>query len=66
MLKKSNDIYDEKEKSYQSGEMKFFLKNIEHISILFIPKGTVDNNLGPDLLAGSKALYPNRYRQPTI
>ncbi len=27
-----------------------------------IPQGTVDNNLGPDRLAGPKALYPNYCR----
>ena len=31
-----------------------------------IPKGTVDNNLGPDCLAGPKALDPNYCRQPTL
>ncbi len=30
-----------------------------------IPLGTVDNNLGPDRLAGPKALDPNYGRQPT-
>ncbi len=30
-----------------------------------IPQGTVDNNLGPDLLAGLKALDPNYNRQST-
>ncbi len=29
-------------------------------------KGTVDNNLGSDDLAGSKALDPNNCRQPTL
>ena len=28
--------------------------------------GTVDNNLGPDRLAGPKALVPNHCRQPTL
>ncbi len=31
-----------------------------------IPKGTVDNNLGPHRLAGPQALDPNYCRQPTI
>ena len=31
-----------------------------------IPQGTVDNNLGPDCLAGPKALDPNNCRQPTL
>ncbi len=31
-----------------------------------IPQGTVDNNLGPDRLAGPKALDPNYCRQPTL
>ncbi len=31
-----------------------------------IPQGTVDNNLGPDRLAGTKALDPNYCRQPTL
>ena len=34
--------------------------------IRVIPQGTVDNNLGPDRLAGSKALDPNYWRQPTL
>ncbi len=31
-----------------------------------IPQGTVDNNLGPDRLAGPKGLDPNYCRQPTL
>ena len=31
-----------------------------------IPQGTVDNILGPDRLAGPKALDPNYSRQPTL
>ncbi len=31
-----------------------------------IPQGTVDNNLGLDHLAGTKALDPNYCRQPTL
>ena len=34
--------------------------------IRLIPQGTVDNNLGPDRLAGPKALDPNYCRQPTL
>ena len=34
--------------------------------IQFIPQETVVNNLGPDRLAGSKALDPNYCRQPTL
>ncbi len=34
--------------------------------IRLIPQGTVDNNLGPDCLAGPKALDPNYCRQPTL
>ena len=33
--------------------------------IQVIPQGTVYNNLGPDRLAGPKALDPNYCRQPT-
>ncbi len=29
-----------------------------------IPQGTVDNNLGPDRIAGTKALDPDYCRQP--
>ena len=36
------------------------------IIIKLIPPGKVDNNLGPDHLAGSKALDPNYCRQLTI
>ena len=35
-------------------------------TIRVIPQGTVDNNLGPDRLAGPKALDPNYCRQPTL
>ena len=31
----------------------------EHTYIRVIPQGTVDNNLGPERLAGPKALDPN-------
>ncbi len=34
--------------------------------IRFIPQGTVDNNLGPDRLAGPKSLDLNYSRQPTL
>ena len=34
--------------------------------IRVIPQGTVYNNLGPDRLAGPKALDPNYCRQPTL
>ena len=34
--------------------------------IRVIPQETVDNNLGPDRLAGPKALEPNYGRQPTL
>ncbi len=34
--------------------------------IRLIPQGTVDNNLGPDRLAGPKALDPNYFRQLTL
>ncbi len=36
------------------------------VCLRVIPQGTVDNNLGPDRLAGPKALNPNYYRQPTL
>ena len=35
-------------------------------TIRVIPQGTVDNNLGPDRLAGPKALDPNYCTQPTL
>ena len=34
--------------------------------IQLIPQGTVDNNLGPDRLAGPKVLDPNYCRQPIL
>ncbi len=34
--------------------------------IRLLPQGTVDNNLGPNRLAGPKTLDPNHYRQPTL
>ena len=37
-----------------------------YVYIQVIPQGTVDNNLGPDSLAGPKALDPNYSRQPTL
>ena len=39
---------------------------IPYILIRLIPQGTVDNNLGPDRLAGPKARDPNHCRQPTL
>ncbi len=36
------------------------------VVIRLIPQGTVDNNLGPDRLAGPKALDHIHYRQPTL
>ncbi len=35
-------------------------------NIRIIRQGTVDNNLGPERLAGPKALDPNYCRQPTL
>ena len=35
-------------------------------TIRVILQGTVDNNLGPDRLAGPKALDPNYSIQPTL
>ncbi len=32
---------------------------MDRMIIQLIPQGTVDNNLGPDVLAGQKALDPN-------
>ena len=44
-----------------------FLKDIlKYILIRITPQWTVDNNLGPDHLAGPKAIYPNYCRQPTL
>ncbi len=40
------------------------VNQLTHIRL--IPQGTVDNNLGPDRLAGQKALDPNYSRQPTL
>ncbi len=34
--------------------------------IRFILQVTVDNNIGPDRLAGTRALDPNYCRQPTL
>ncbi len=36
------------------------------VMIIILPQGMVDNNLGPDRLAGPKALDPNYCRQPTL
>ena len=36
------------------------------ITLRVIPQGAIDNNLGPDRLAGPKALDPNYYRKPTL
>ena len=44
---------------------KTFRKNAFFVMRL-IPQGTVDNNLGPDRLAGPKALEPNYCRQLTL
>ncbi len=49
-------------KSFQDLKMTTAQSNIQ-----VIPQGTVDNNLGPDRLAGPKALVdPNYFRQPTL
>ena len=37
-----------------------------YLFVRITPQGTVDNNLGPDRLAGPKALDPNYCRQPTL
>ncbi len=63
----------------QKHEMRFSynfkqLRYLWMLSSLFInifvksmqSQGTVDNNLGPDRLAGPKALDPNNCRQPTL
>ncbi len=43
------------------------LNNGPHIfPIRVIPQGTIDNNLGPDCLAGTKALDPNYCKQQTL
>ncbi len=44
----------------------YFIFNLVRGIIRLIPQGTVDNNLGPDRLAGHKALDPNHCRQPTL
>ncbi len=40
--------------------------NIDKYEVWVIPQETVDNNLGPDRLAGPKALDLNYCRQPTL
>ena len=37
-----------------------------YLFVRITPQGTVDNNLGPDRLAGPKALDPNYCRQPRL
>ncbi len=48
----------------------FVLKNVGYqhnlLYILVIPQWMVDNNLGPDCIAGPKALDPNYCRQPNL
>ena len=44
----------------------YFIFNLVRGIIRLIPQGTVDNNLGPDRLAGPKALDPNHCRQSTL
>ncbi len=43
--------------------------NLQYLALSYlrvIPQGTVNNNLGPDRLAGPKALDPNYRRLPTL
>ena len=42
------------------------LQSIDTQKFRVIPQGTVDNNLGPDRLAGAKALDPNYCSQSTL
>ena len=42
------------------------MKTIIFKPLRVIPQGTVYNNLGPERLAGPKALDPNYFRQPTL
>ncbi len=44
----------------------YFTWNLTFYDIRLIPQEKVDNNLGPDRLAGPKALDPNYCRQPTL
>ena len=44
----------------------YYLEKISNFMVRVIPHGTVDNNPGPDCLAGPKALDPNYCRQPTL
>ncbi len=46
--------------------LKFCVFKILNLFTQVIPKGTVDNNLGPDRLAGPKALDPNYCRQEVL
>ena len=46
---------------------KMFITMIFKVFIIrLIPQGTLDNNIGTDRLAGSKALDPNYCRQQTL
>ena len=55
-------VHKEKENYYVHNKFLFFLVitlfNQVFILIRLIPEGSVDKNLGPDRLAGSKALDP--------
>ncbi len=42
------------------------IKGYRAICILLVTQGTFEINLGPDRLAGPKALNPNHCRQPTL
>ncbi len=54
--------------NYGLSKVEVHLLIIDRITyiIRLIPQGTVNNNLGPDSLAGPKALDPNRCRQPIL
>ena len=48
---------------------KGYLKTKKIVALTYlniIPQGTVDDNLGPDRLEGTKVLDPNYFRQPTL
>ena len=54
--------------------LQYFSRVFKHNVISYIPAtvtshtsgDNLDNNLGPDRLAGPKALDPNYFRQPTL
>ena len=64
MLEGVANILDPVQANQYPPEAATSLSSTNYIQVM--PQGTIDNNIGPDHLAGPKALDPNYCRQPTL